>query len=460
MLLEHYRALTESAFFATCSRRASRRRATLHALAQLPTLGRRTISRVLCTLGRQHQDWSADYKLFSRSPWNPDAAFDPVIDEWLARNPSGPMAVAVDDTKLRRSGKKIPGAQWLLDPLSPAFHPNLMWGERRLHVSMLFAHYRENGEQPIPCRAVPLRFQHTPSLKKPGAKATEQEKAEYRQARKQHNLSTYAVQLLRAVRERVDQRGGRGRPLVVAGDGSFCNRTTFRSEIEGLIWLSRTRKDARLCFAAAPGSRRKYGCAFTPEEVRRSDFVAYQSARAFYGGQWREVRYKEVRGVLWRRGAGTRRQRLLVIAPLPYKITKQSRTYYHAAAYLLCTDSDQMASKDLLQIYLDRWQIEVNHRELKEVFGVGDAQVRSPKSVPRHPAFAAACYSLLLIAGMRAFGPGWNPNYFPLPRWRSKTPLRPSAFDLLTRLRHEIYETPSSSDLSVIARNLGRWAYT
>ena len=461
MLLEQYAQLAERVFSHTGSRRESRQRLTTHALALPTTQGRRTISRMLCSLERQQQDWSADYKLFSRSPWSCEDLFDPVIDEWLGRYPSGAIAAALDETKLRRTGKKIPGAQWLRDPLSPAFHANLMWGERRLHVSLLFPHYREHGGQAVPCRAVPLRFEQTPHVKKPGKAASEPEQQAYRRARKQHNLSTYAVDGVRQVRERINQRGGRQRPLVLAGDGSFCNRTVFRCEIAGVIWLSRTRKDARLSFPAPAGARRTYGTAFTPDEVRHSDFVPYRSTKIFHGGQWRAVRFKEVPDVLWQRGAARRRLRLLVVAPTPYKTSTHSRTQYHQAAYLLCTDTHEVDAEQLLQIYFDRWQIEVNHREIKDVFGVGDAQVRAKQSVPRHPAFAVACYSLLLIAAMQVFGPAWNPMLFPLPCWRTKLPARPSAFDLLTRLRHEIHETRDSRyDLDKIARNLGRWSYT
>lgn len=461
MLLERYEHRAERAVSHTWARRESRERMTGHALAQLPTQGRRTISRVLCTLGRQDRDWSADYKLFSRSPWSCEALFDPVIEEYLERYPSGPIGAALDETKLPRTGKKIPGAQWMRDPLSPAFHPNLMWGERRRHIALLFPHYQEHGGSAVPCRAVPLRFEQTPHVKKPGKTASEQERPAYRTARKLKTLSTSAVGAVREVRERLNPRGGGARALVIAGDGSFCNRMVFRSAIDGVVWLSRARKDARVCFPAPTGSRRTYGTSFTPEEVRHSDFVAYQSTRIFHGGQWREVRFKEVANVLWQRGAAQRRLRLIVVAPTPDKTSPNSRTYYRQAAYLLCTDPTDLPVQQLLQIYCDRWQIEVNHRELKEVFGGGDAQVRSKRSVPRHPAFAVACYSLLLIAAMQVLGPGWNPRLFPRPCWRTKIPARPSAFDLLTRLRHEIHETRDSRyDLDNIARNLGRWSYT
>ena len=36
-------------------------------------------SRAICAVGRQFVDWSADYRLCSRSPWNPHLLFDPIF---------------------------------------------------------------------------------------------------------------------------------------------------------------------------------------------------------------------------------------------------------------------------------------------------------------------------------------------------------------------------------------------
>jgi hypothetical protein len=33
------------------------------------------------------QDWSADYKIFSRRPWQAEHLFDPVLEEHLRRYP-------------------------------------------------------------------------------------------------------------------------------------------------------------------------------------------------------------------------------------------------------------------------------------------------------------------------------------------------------------------------------------
>ena len=76
-------------------------------------------------LGRDQQDWSADYKIYSRSPWSSQALFEPVVDDYLQRYPKGPVVGVIDDTGLARTGKKVPGASWQRDPLSPPFHLNL-----------------------------------------------------------------------------------------------------------------------------------------------------------------------------------------------------------------------------------------------------------------------------------------------------------------------------------------------
>ena len=179
-----------------------------------------------------------------------------------------------------------------------------------------------------------------------------------------------------------------------------------------------------------------------PRQVRQDEVRPWQQAKVHFGGQWREVRYKEVSGVRWRRGAGPRPLRLLVVAPLPYRVSPHARLNYRQPAYLLTTDLASGAAC-LLQAYLDRWQIELNHRDQKSLLGVGQAQVHSALSVPRQPALVVASYSLLLLAALQAFGPGRTSDYLPLPKWR-KPAGRPSLLDILNLLRHQINETSVS----------------
>lgn len=433
------------------------RRAMQHALALPCVLGRRTITRTLCALGRSAQDWSADYKLFSRCRWRAEQLFQPVLDEHLQRYPRGPIFVAVDDTKLRKTGKKIPGTGWQRDPLSPPFHVNFLYGLRFLQASLLFPHYHEGDYSP---RAIPVRFQEAAVVKKPGKRASEEQLKEYKLLKQIKNLSTQTLELLRDLRTNLDERGGGERALLMVGDGSFCNKTIFRAQCPGVEWLARCRKDGRLCFAAPAAERRKYAQEiFTPEQVRQNTERGWQRVQIHFGGKRRAVKYKEVQAVLWKRGSATRPLRLLVIAPVPYKLSKHSRTNYRQPAYFLSTDLTT-STKLLVQACFDRWQIEVNHRDEKDILGVGQAQVWATQSVPRHPALAVASYSMLLLAALREFGPGRTDNYVLQPRWRKESK-RPSFLDIVTLLRKEYSETSVSHLLHQnFARNLTLYADT
>jgi hypothetical protein len=108
-------------------------RALIQALGSLCSLGRRTVSRAIFALGRQQQDWSADYKLYARCHWNPDDLFQPVLNRAVSWCKGRYLAVATDDTRLRKTGKRIPGVSYGRDPMSPAFHCNLILGLRFLH---------------------------------------------------------------------------------------------------------------------------------------------------------------------------------------------------------------------------------------------------------------------------------------------------------------------------------------
>ena len=237
----------------------------------------------------------------------------------LAHCPGRFVPVALDDTRLKKTGKRIPTAFWQRDPLSPPFRLNLQWGLRFLQASLLLPLHRKHH---VNARAIPVRFVAAPSVKKPGAKASVQEQARFHEQRKQYNLSQQSVALLVGLRRSLDQAGVAWKQLLAVGDGSFCNRALFRTPLERVDLLCRSRADIRLCRPAPAGSRRVYDeRKFTPEQVRQEESIAWQSTKLWHGGKRRKLRYKEVQLVLWQSGAGRRPLRLLVVAPVPYRRT-------------------------------------------------------------------------------------------------------------------------------------------
>src|SRR5580692_11729191 len=169
-------------------------RAVEQALGSLLALGRRTLSRVLWALGRQDQDWSADYKLHSRANWKVEDLFQPVLQQGAGWCDDSLLVVAMDDTRIRKTGRKILTAFYQRDPLSPKFRFNLMWGLRILHFSLLVTLYRSNPETPP--RSLPVRFLEVPAIKKPGKRASAEQIEAYRQAIQEHNLSRSSTALL------------------------------------------------------------------------------------------------------------------------------------------------------------------------------------------------------------------------------------------------------------------------
>jgi DDE superfamily endonuclease len=420
-------------------RSRSWRRAVAQALGTLTALGRRTLSRAIWAGGRQQEDWSADYKLHARTRWEPADLFQPILHRALPLCKGRYIAVAIDDTRLRKTGIRIPHVAWWRDPLSPKFRFNLMRGLRFLHVALLVPLYHQSKASP---RALPVRFEEAPVLKKPRRRASAEERAEYRRATKVQNLSTRAVEVIRGLRAALDRTVARTRKLLIVADNSFCNRTLFGALTDRTELIARARRDIKLCRRASRKSKRFYHSdKFTPEQVLQDNRIPWQKLRIFHGGQWRKIRYKELTAVLWQSGARQRLLRLFVIAPIPYQAPGRKRKYYSRPAFLLTTDL-QGSPRELVQPYFDRWQIEVNHREMKDTLGVGQAQVRSSRSVPRQPAFAVAAYSALMLAGLLAFGPQRGEPFEALPRWRRNAP-RPSCLDLVTLLRKQINANPA-----------------
>jgi len=193
-------------------------RGVRQALGSLVCMGRRCLSRIIWTNGGQQRSWSAEYFLHSRCQWEPQRLFQPILKRALAYCPQRLVGVALDDTKLKKTGRSIQQAFYQRDPLSPPFHVNLVLGLRFLQASLLVPLHRTAD---VGTRALPIRFQEVSRVKRPGKKATEEQQKQYKAAVKQNNLSRSFVAMGKQLREELDQAGGRDKILVLAADGSF-----------------------------------------------------------------------------------------------------------------------------------------------------------------------------------------------------------------------------------------------
>ena len=436
-------------------------RAVRFALSFLVCLGRRTISRAICAQQRQFQSWASDYRLFSMSRWSPRRLFDVVLKLALGLTaPDQPVIIALDDTITRKTGRRIPKASTLRDPLSPAYHTNLVWSLRFIQAVLLLCPADGLGA----ARVIPIAFDLAPPVQKPKKKKTtaktqasgknsgpdksaeeqaiKEEWKQYRQKQRTEGLSAQGAALIAQIRSRLDQMTGCvHRILWTVTDASYCNRTVIPRLPGRTVLIGRSRKDIHL--SALPeaqsgrGRRRHYGKDLgTPEQMRKDDSIPWQNTSIFAAGRSHQLRFKSIGPVLWRRGAQRLPLRLIIIAPLAYHA--HGHRLYRDPAYLLVTDPAADATQ-VLQAYFYRWEIEADQKEEKDLLGVGQAQVWSEQAVSHQPAFHVASYAMLLLAAVQSFGLNAIPDLSRLPLWRKhKPPSRLSAAQLIGLLRADL----------------------
>jgi hypothetical protein len=375
---------------------------------------------MLCASGRQFQDWTRAYRLFAKERFDMTCLFTPIRQAVLqALEPGAPFVALLDDTRLRKRGRKVYGTSWRRDPLGPRFQTNLLWGQRFLQFSAALP------EGPLPCRArgIPIEFLHCPTPPKPGKKASEGEQQAWRRAKRESKITTLAAERLKELRAALDEDpSGKERVLVACGDGGYTNTRVVKNRPPRTTFIGRIRKDAKLHAlppdppAGGRGRRRLYGAPMpTPEQIRQDPEIPWIQVQAWAAGKTHGFDIKVVRDLRWR-GAGTSNLVLVVVRPLGYRLAKGSRVLYRQPAYLICTDPN-MPLTQLLQAYLWRWEVEVNFRDEKTVLGAGEAQVRTPQAVWRVPALIVAAYSYLMLATRDCYKESAG-SPLPRPKWQ------------------------------------------
>jgi hypothetical protein len=238
-----------------------------------------------------------------------------------------------------------------------------------------------------------------------------------------------AAKRLHQLRQEVE-----GKSIICSVDGGFTNQTVFRDPPENCILIGRIRKDARLFLSpdeteqVRRGRKKYYGKPLpTPEAVRQDADVPWQQVQAYAAGRNHQFNVKCMPAVRWK-ATGDHNVQVLIISPLAYRPRKGAKLLYRNPVYLICTDPN-LALEKLLQSYLWRWEIEVNFRDEKNIFGVGEAQVRSEKATETAPALGVAAYAYLLLAGSAV-----KDGYLPLPKWRQSEPPQRTTTQMMQNL--------------------------
>lgn len=312
---------------------------------------------------------SRAHEFFARRRWSPDALglrlSEFVVERFLA--PEAAIAIAVDDTLFRRSGRKVFAAGWHFDGDAKAGQL-VRFGNVFVCLGLLVRLPGLGGR--VVCLPVLFRLWRPPA------------------AGGQHRTKVELAHELVAVLAARFQ----GRRLQLSADGYYATKA-LRELPENVVALVRLRANAAL-YAHPParagqrGRPRKKGERLgSPAQLLASGKRLERVELERPGGLARRLEATAL-DCLWYSGLGQRTVRVV--------LAREPGRSHRSALAVLSTDLE-LSAAEILSSYLQRWAIEVAFQEAKGQLGVGEARNRVERAVERTVPFGFLCHTLTLL---------------------------------------------------------------
>ncbi len=402
-------------------------RAVLLVFSELFAFSGHRVTDLLRAVGLVDEDWSAWYRVFEKpGRFVEEQAGEILLRESLAQvEADEPYVVGVDATQVWRDSQKMEGTSWLKCGRTPPWKVGIHRAQRFLNGSWL---------TPLSagfCRAIPLRF--LPAF--PDKAVLKQHTA----CKEQHA----GLQFVQWVRVRLNAHGRAAQRVLCLADGAYDKPDFWRELPENVVASVRTAKNRALYALPGPyagkGRRRVYGDKAPAPQHYNTLRTGWQTAHLTVRGRSRRTVYR-VEGPFLRRGMPSVPLFLIIVRGQHY--TRYGKTKQRDPNFYLVNalrQDDQwvlpLPGLTLLTWAWQRWELEVVHREVKSLFGLGDKQCFQPHATILSVQWSAWCYALLTLAAFRTFGlptpPASTTAWYPYPkRWTFSTLLDTLRADL------------------------------
>lgn len=345
--------------------------------------GRRTVSNILRVSGLGGERRFVNYhRVLSRAVWSGRAAAFVLLDLLLeAFAPDRIVVLGLDDTIERRRGKRIRAKGIYRDPVRSSHgHFVKASGLRWLSLMLLV---------PIPWAgrvwALPFLTALAPS-----------ERYCRERGRRHKKLTDWGRQLVLQAR-----RWMPGRQIVLVADSSFAALELLGALVRyGVICITRLRLDAALYNPVPPrppgtvGRPRTKGARLPVlADVLTDPTTPWQrvTVPSWYGEGDRVIELHSGTAV-WRHAG-------LSIVPIRWVLLRDPHKRFDPQA-LLCTD----LTREPLQIvrwFVQRWQLEVTFREVRDHLGVETQRQWSDKAIARTTPCLLALFSIVTLLATR-----------------------------------------------------------
>ena len=343
--------------------------------------GQRTVTSILRITGLARERRFVNYhRVLSRAAWCPRVASRVLLGLLVAAfAPKGPVVLGIDDTIERRRGKRIAAKGIYRDPVRSSHGHFVKASGLRWLSLMLLA--------PVPWAgriwALPFLTALAPSER-------------YCQTcgRRHKKLTDWGRQLVLQARRWLP-----GRELVVVADSGFA-ALEFLAAVSrrGVACITRLRLDAALYDPAPPrlpgtiGRPRTKGKRLaTLSAVLTDPTTTWQrvTVLGWYGGGERVVEISTNTAV-WRHGG-------MPVVPIRWVLVRDPLGRFDPQA-LLCTDQ-ACDPVQVLSWFVQRWQLEVTFREVRDHLGVETQRQWSDKAIARTTPCLLGLFSLVTLLG-------------------------------------------------------------
>jgi hypothetical protein len=345
--------------------------------------GRRTVTSLLRISGLAQERRFVNYhRVLNRAAWSGRAAARVLLGLLLdAFAPSGPVVLGLDDTIERRRGKRIAAKGIYRDPVRSSHGHFVKASGLRWLSLMLLA--------PVPWAgrvwALPFLTALAPS-----------ERYCRDHGRRHKKLTDWARQLVLQAR-----RWMPGRRLVLVADSGFAALELLAALVRvGVTCVTRLRLDAALYEPAPP---RPPGTVGRPR-TKGARLPNLSDVLAGAGTRWQRVAvpgwYGEgERVVEVCSGTAVWRHAGMPVVPIRWVLLRDPRRRFDPQA-LLCTDLDQDPVQ-VIRWFVQRWQVEVTFREVRDHLGVETQRQWSDRAVARATPCLLGLFSVVTLLAAR-----------------------------------------------------------
>jgi hypothetical protein len=387
--------------------------------------GIRTVASVLRVLGLSGERHFVNYhRVLSRAVWSPRAAARVLLHLLVkAFVPQGPIVLGIDDTIERRRGAHIAARGIYRDPVRSSRSHFVKTGGLRWLSVMLLA--------PIPWArrvwALPVLTALAPS-----------ERYDSERGRRHKRLTDWARQMLLQVRRWLPERS-----LVRVADSSFAALDLLGSLAPHMTCITRLRLDAQLYAPALPrlSGTRGRPCKKGDRLPALSAVLADRKTRwqrrvvpRWYAHAARPIEIASGTAVWYHAG--------LPVVPLRWVLIRDPLAHFDTQA-LLCTQPE-LAPLEVVQYFVQRWQVEVTFEEARRHLGMETQRQWSALAIARTTPVLLGLYSLVTLLATRLVQGGALP--IRQAAWYRKT--LPTFSDALAAVRRHWWRTVGLSTSS------------